>query len=183
MNGNRENLLDIELQKTLDNLLNDWQSGKQIVEWAVIPPVNLREQEQKIKMMKYAIYGTDALIVLFGLLSYFFNETLGFDKTAGLIFFCLTLLIAAVSVFVGTPVLLKNMRRSLHNQISVSIDRSNKLATITSAQPSQKLQYGSGVLPSFILPRNAMQHYEEKRRTLQQQISAETGFSFEELHI
>ena len=42
-----------EAVKTLDSVMNDWQSGKQVVEWTVIPPVNPQEQERKINMMKY----------------------------------------------------------------------------------------------------------------------------------
>ena len=160
----------------MDRVFKKWQSAKQLIEWKVIPPTNTQEQEQKIKVMKYAIYGTDALIVLVALLSYFFNTAFGLDKTAALIFMCLTIFIAAVSVFISAPLLLKNMKKA----ITVKIDRDKKIGTISSQQQIKKLKYAEqAVLPSFMLPRNAEQHYEQKRRELQQQISAETGFVFE----
>lgn len=181
-NQQNDNFADNEAQKTLDTVFNEWQSGKQVVEWTVIPPVNAQEQERKINMMKYSIYSTDALIVIVALFLYF-NNSLGLDKTTALILLAGMILVAVVSVFISTPLLLKNMRKNLHNAITVKIDRNKKLAVITRQQQSKKVKYGSqGVLPSFRLPENDMGNkYANMRQQLQQQITAETSFLFEEV--
>ena len=112
----------------------------------------------------------------------YFNNTLGLDKTTALILLAGMILVAVVSVFISTPLLLKNMRKNLHNAITVKIDRNKKLATITRQQQNKKVKYGQqGVLPAFRLPENNHSQYAEKRSTLQQQITAETGFLFEEV--
>ena len=179
-NSQNDNFADNEAQKTLDTVFNEWQSGKQVVEWTVIPPVNAQEQERKINMMKYSIYSTDALIVIVALFLYF-NNTLDLDKTTALILLAGMILVAVVSVFISTPLLLKNMRKNLHNAITVKIDRNKKLAVITRQQQSKKVKYGSqGVLPSFRLPENNAGQYTHKKEALQSRISAETGFLFEE---
>ncbi|MBP3220710.1 MAG: hypothetical protein J6M43_01570 [Neisseriaceae bacterium] len=179
-NSQNDNFADNEAQKTLDTVINDWQSGKQVVEWTVIPPVNAQEQERKINIMKYSIYSTDALIVIVALFLYF-NNSLGLDKTTALVLLAGMILVAVVSVFVSTPLLLKNMRKNLHNAITIKIDRNKKLAMITRSQQQKKVKYGQqGVLPSFRLPETNRSQYAEKRSTLQQQITAETGFLFEE---
>ena len=74
-------------------------------------------------------------------------------------------------------------KKNLMNAITVKIDRNKKLAVITRQQQSKKVKYGSqGVLPSFRLPENDMGNkYANMRQQLQQQITAETGFLFEEV--
>ena len=133
-------------------------------------------------VMKYSIYSTDALIVIVALFLYF-NNTLGLDKTTALVLLAGMILVAVVSVFISTPLLLKNMRKNLHNIITVKIDRNKKLAVITRQQHNQKIKYGSqSTIPAFRLPENHLNDkYAQIKSQLQQQITAETGFLFEEV--
>ena len=181
-NQQNENFADSEAQKTLDTVFNEWQSGKQVVEWTVIPPINPAQQERTIRIFKYGAYSSDILIVVVALFLYF-NNTLGLDKTMALILLGCMILVAAVSFFISVPLIVKNMRKNLQNAITVKIDRSKKLAHLTRQQQSKKVKYGSqGVLPAFRLPENDMgSKYANMRQQLQQQITAETGFLFEEV--
>ena len=73
----------------------------------------------------------------------------------------------------------------MRNAVTVKIDRNKKFAVITIARQRQieKVKYGSqSVLPVFALPENDKGgKYAAMRSQLQKQISAETGFLFEEV--
>ncbi|MBQ9725240.1 MAG: hypothetical protein IJV56_07885 [Neisseriaceae bacterium] len=179
--GNQPNddFHNTEAAKTLDTVFNEWQSGKQVVEWTVLQAVSPQELANRMKMLKMGLYSSPVLVVIatFFMLKF----VLDFDKQTSMIFIAAMALFIIIDVFLAIPLTLKAATKNLHNPITVKIDRNKKLAVITHQQQSKKVKYGSqGVLPAFRLPENNRSQYAEKRSTLQQQITAETGFLFEE---
>ncbi|MBR5940521.1 MAG: hypothetical protein IKZ88_04620 [Neisseriaceae bacterium] len=179
-NSQNEHFADNEAQKTLDTVFNEWQSGKQVVEWQVIPPSDPKELALREKIVKLNMYSSPILLVIGGIMVVMFA---GLDKTLSAIVFGICVLLAVCEFIFLMPWALKMARQNVHNATTVKIDRNKKLAVITRQQQRKKVKYGSqGVLPAFRLPENDMgSKYATMRGQLQQQITAETGFLFEEV--
>ena len=179
-NSQNENFADNEAQKTLDTVFNEWQSGKQIVEWRVIPPADPQELANREKMLKMSMFSSPMLLVGGCVLAAIFADL---GTTMSIILIAIGIGLAVCEFMFLFPYMIKTVRKNLMNAITVKIDRNKKLAVITRQQQSQKVKYGSqGVLPVFCLPENDMgSKYATMRGQLQQQITAETGFLFEEV--
>ncbi|MBP5789579.1 MAG: hypothetical protein J6W29_05030 [Neisseriaceae bacterium] len=177
-NSQNDHFADNEAQKTVDTVFNDWQSGKQVVEWTVLQAVSAQQQALRVKMLKIGLYSGAVLVVVGALLAIKFGNM---DKQTTILFLVAIGAFLISDIFFAIPRVLKEVAKNMHNAITVKIDRNKKLAVITRQQQSKKVKYGSqGVLPAFRLPENNRSQYAEKRSTLQQQITAETGFLFEE---
>ena len=179
-NSQNENFADNEAQKTLDTVFNEWQSGKQVVEWTVLQAISAQQQASRMKILKIGLYSSAVLLVVGMLLAIKFGNM---DKQTTMLFLLAIGAFLISDIFVAIPRVLKEVAKKQHNAITVKIDRNKKLAVITRQQQSQKVKYGSqGVLPAFRLPENDMgSKYATMRGQLQQQITAETGFLFEEV--
>ena len=178
-NSQNDNFADNEAQKTLDTVFNEWQSGKQVVEWTVIPPADPQELANREKMLKMSMFSSPILLVGGCVLAAVFADL---GTTLSIILIAIGIGLAVCEFMFLFPYMIKMARKNLMNAITVKIDRNKKLATITRQQQNKKVKYGQqGVLPAFRLPENNRSQYAEKRSTLQQQITAETGFLFEEI--
>ena len=180
--GNQPNddFHNIEAAKTLDTVFNEWQSGKQVVEWTVIPPADPQELANREKMLKMSMFSSPILLVGGCVLAAVFADL---GTTMSIILIAIGIGLAVCEFMFLFPYMIKMARKNLMNAITVKIDRNKKLAHLTRHQQSKKVKYGSqGVLPSFRLPENDIGNkYANIRQQLQQQITAETGFLFEEV--
>lgn len=179
-NSQNDNFADNEAQKTLDTVFGEWQSGKQVVEWTIIPPADSQELENREKMLKLSMYSSPVYLLLGFILAAIFADL---DRNLSILLVVLGVVLAVCEFVFLVPWVLKMSRKNLHNAITVKIDRNKKLAVITRQQQSKKVKYGSqGVLPAFRLPENDIGNkYANMQQQLQQQITAETGFLFEEV--
>lgn len=178
-NSQNDNFADNEAQKTLDTVFNDWQSGKQVVEWTVIPPADPQELAKRERMLKFSMNSGAISMIVAAILV----VTVGGLEPPVSFYFLIAIIIGAIcEIFFFTPYAVKMLQKNPANAITVKIDRNKKLAVITRQQHNQKIKYGSqSTIPAFRLPENNRSQYAEKRSTLQQQITAETGFLFEEV--
>ncbi|MBO7081774.1 MAG: hypothetical protein J6V99_07055 [Neisseriaceae bacterium] len=173
-----QNIQDDEAVNTLDTVFNQWQSGQQVIEWKVIPIASPDEVARREKMLKLTMYSGSLMILVVALLSVI---TMNLGTTLSIIFLGICVAFAIGESLFLLPLLLKAARKNLINARIVKINRNKKIATITHQQQTKKMKYGSqGVIPAFRLPENNRSQYEQKRASLQQQITAETGFVFEE---
>ena len=178
-NQSNDDFHNIEAAKTLDKVFDDWQSGKQVIEWQVIPPADPQELANREKMLKMSMLSSPILLVGGCVLAAVFADL---GTTMSIILIAIGIVLAVCELMFLFPYMIKMARKNLINAITVKIDRNKKLATITRQQQNKKVKYGQqGVLPAFRLPENNRSQYAEKRSALQQRITAETGFLFEEV--
>ena len=178
-NSQNDNFADNGAQKTLDTVFNEWQSGKQVVEWTVIPPADPQELANREKMLKMSMFSSPILLVCGCVLAAVFADL---GTTLSIILIAIGIGLAVCEFMFLFPYMIKMARKNLMNAVTIKIDRNKKLATITRQQQNKKVKYGQqGVLPAFRLPENDIGNkYANIRQQLQQQITAETGFLFEE---
>ena len=183
--GNQQNghFADQEAQKTLDTVFGEWQSGKQVVEWTVLQTVSPQEFANRMKMLKMGLCGGPVLVVVAAF--FMLKFVLDLDEQTSMILIAAIAVFLVVDVFLAIPLILKAAAKNMQNAVTVKIDRNKKFAVITIARQRQteKVKYGAqGVLPVFTLPENDKGgKYAAMRSQLQKQISAETGFLFEEV--
>ena len=164
--------------ETLDTVANEWQSGKQEIEWQVIAPANPQELAKRERILKFNAYSGAFGVLLGALFVVLFTDLSG---TLSIIFIAVCILIAVSEYVFLLPFLIKLAQKNILNATTVKINRSKKIAIITRHSRSQKMPYGTqGTIPTFRLPENNRQQYADKRNTLQQQITTETGFLFQE---
>ena len=63
-NSQNDNFADNEAQKTLDTVFGEWQSGKQVVEWTIIPPADPQELANREKMLKLSMYSSPVYLLI-----------------------------------------------------------------------------------------------------------------------
>lgn len=164
--------------ETLDTVVNEWQSGKQQIEWQVVEPAEPQELAKREKMLKFSIYSSMFSIPLGGALGLL---TFDLGQTLSIVYMTFCILIVVCEYVFFLPFMVKLARKNILNATTVKINRSKKIAIITRHSLSKKMPYGTqGTIPAFRLPENNRQQYANKRNTLQQQITAETGFLFQE---
>lgn len=181
-NQQTDHFADDEAKKTLDTVFGEWQSGKQVLQWTVLQAVSPQESN-RMKMLKMGLWGGPVLVVVAAF--FMLKFVLDLDEQTSMILIAAIAVFLVVDVFLAIPLILKAAARNMRNAITVKIDRNKKSAVITIARQRQteKVKYGSqGVLPVFTLPENDKGgKYAAMRGQLQKQISAETGFLFEEV--
>ena len=169
-----------EAVKTLDSVMNDWQSGKQVVEWTVIPPADPQELAKRERILKFIMI-SDAISMI---VSAILVVSVGGLEPPVSFYFLIAIIIGAIcEIFFFTPYAVKMLQKNPANAITVKIDRNKKLAVITRQQHNQKIKYGSqSTIPAFRLPENHLNDKDAQIKSqLQQQITAETGCLFEEV--
>ena len=180
-NQQTDHFADDEAKKTLDTVFGEWQSGKQVLQWTVLQAVSPQESN-RMKMLKMGLWGGPVFVVV---AAFFALDVLDLDAQERMIFIAAMAVFLVADIFLAIPLTLKAAARNMRNAITVKIDRNKKSAVITIARQQQveKLKYGAqGVLPVFTLPENDKGgKYAAMRGQLQKQISAETGFLFEEV--
>lgn len=164
----------------INRVASEWQQGKMLIEWEVIPPAYAKVRE-KVRIIGNILILMFILYSLFSTLAPLVSPVLAGKSHQMTMIWVFVPLQVIMEIFVAV-LAFKYLRRIRWPAILITIDRTAKQVTIrNSFMDIQTVAYGTQcvALPEFVLPENNLGQSVQLKDSLQSKITAETGLPFE----